>query len=92
MRKHYKIIVTGKVQGVFYRKNTKQKAQELGLTGYVKNMPDGTVKIEAEGEGDKLEILKEWCYQGSPAANVSNVKVETSNDLKNYSKFTIKYD
>ncbi|PSO44411.1 MAG: acylphosphatase, partial [Parcubacteria group bacterium QH_9_35_7] len=71
MEKHYKIIISGRVQGVFYRKNTKQKAQKLGLTGYVKNMPDGTVKIEVEGEEEKLEKLTEWCHQGSPAANVS---------------------
>ena len=71
--KHYKITVSGKVQGVFYRVFTKKKAQELGLNGYVKNMPNGTVCIEAEGTSTQLSQLIDWCKQGPPLSKVENV-------------------
>ena len=56
--------VTGKVQGVFYRASTRDTARALGLTGWVKNMPDGSVELEAQGPEDKLEQLVIWLNQG----------------------------
>jgi acylphosphatase len=73
---HYNIHVTGRVQGVFYRKSTVQKAQELGVAGYVRNQPDGSVYIEAEGFPDKLDTLVSWCWNGPELARVQNVRVE----------------
>lgn len=70
------IVVTGKVQGVFYRKSARDKALELGLTGEVRNQDDGSVHIIATGEPDILGIYIEWCKQGPPRAVVS--KVETT--------------
>ena len=71
------IIVTGKVQGVFYRQSTKEKALELGLTGIVKNQPDGSVFIQATGSSGQLNQLIAWCRQGPSGAAVTSVQVET---------------
>ena len=70
-----RILVSGKVQGVFYRQSTKEKAIELGITGIVQNLPDGNVYIRASGTTDKLDLLVKWCWQGSPKAKVSSVDV-----------------
>jgi acylphosphatase len=71
--KHLNIKVSGKVQGVFFRVYTQKKAEELGLTGFVQNEPDGSVYIEAEGEEILLNELTKWCYSGSPDSEVSSV-------------------
>ena len=70
------IIVEGFVQGVYFRQSTKSKASELGITGEVKNKPDGTVHIIATGVRTRLNELIEWCWKGPDAAVVKNVKVE----------------
>ena len=70
------IIVEGIVQGVYFRQSTKAKAIELGITGEVKNNPDGTVHITATGAASKLNELVEWCWKGPDSAIVKNVKVE----------------
>jgi len=70
------IIVEGFVQGVYFRQSTKSKANELGITGEVKNKPDGTVHIIATGVRTRLNELIEWCWKGPDAAVVKNVKVE----------------
>ena len=70
------IIVTGKVQGVFYRQSTQEKALELGLTGIVKNQPDGSVYIQASGASGQLNQLIAWCRQGPSQAVVTAVQVE----------------
>jgi acylphosphatase len=70
------IFVTGKVQGVWYRKYTVDKATELGITGYVKNRPDNSVYILATGTREQLDALAQWCYTGSPKSNVEHVEVK----------------
>ena len=72
------ITIRGKVQGVFFRKFTQQKANELGIHGYVQNMPDGSVYCEAEGPEHALEAFTDWCAEGSPASRVQSVDVQTS--------------
>lgn len=89
MQKHISIKVSGRVQGVFYRASTDDKAQRLGVKGYVKNEPDGSVYIEAEGDDAVLDALVEWCKQGPPAAQVSNVEVHEGT-WKGFSEFTVK--
>jgi acylphosphatase len=64
MLKTVSIIVTGKVQGVYYRQSTKEKARELQITGEVKNMPDDSVYIVATGSSEQLNQFIEWCKTG----------------------------
>jgi acylphosphatase len=70
------IIVTGKVQGVWYRKYTAAKATELGITGFVKNRPDDSVFILATGTEEQLQALAQWCTTGSPKSEVDKVEVK----------------
>lgn len=88
--KHYNISVFGKVQGVFYRASTKTKALELGLKGFVKNRPDGSVYIEAEGDEEDLQQLMDWCKTGPSNAVVSEVQMEKS-EMVGFNKFEIRY-
>jgi acylphosphatase len=69
------VIVTGRVQGVFFRASTLERAQSLNLTGWVKNLPDGSVEVMAEGSRYALEDLVTWCRQGPPDAEVADVIV-----------------
>ena len=73
--KHY--YVSGRVQGVWYRASTEAKAKELGLTGWVKNLPDGRVELIACGEEDALQNLESWLWEGPSAADVNNVATES---------------
>ncbi|WP_207421969.1 acylphosphatase [Desertivirga brevis] len=86
--KHYTIKVKGKVQGVFYRAATKAVADQLGVRGYVKNMDDGSVQIEAEGDDFALESFVEWCNEGPEKAVVESVDVIEA-EVKNYSNFEV---
>jgi acylphosphatase len=70
------ITVSGMVQGVFYRQSTKEKALELGISGLVKNLPDGNVQIVATGTSGQLDQLVQWCKQGPTRAKVTAVNVE----------------
>lgn len=70
------IRCSGKVQGVFFRVSTKSKAEEIGITGWVKNEFDGSVLIYAEGSKESLQELLEWCKKGPLLAEVSNVEVK----------------
>ena len=87
-----KITVKGLVQGVCFRAYTQDQAIFLGLTGYVKNQSDGTVFIEVEGSQQKIYQLLDWLREeGSPASEVSNVEVEWSNELKQFTNFRIAF-
>ena len=68
-------FVSGRVQGVFYRASTRQKALELGLCGYACNLPDGRVEVLAVGERRPVASLIEWLAHGPPAAHVASVEV-----------------
>jgi acylphosphatase len=89
MNIYQKIIVHGKVQGVYFRKCTAEKAELLGMKGYVMNVSDGTVLIEAEGSQAKMDEFIEWCYIGSPMSNVTKIDI-MSGELKGYKTFRIK--
>lgn len=88
MLKTVAIVVEGKVQGVFYRQATKEKAAELNITGEVRNMPDDTVSITATGNAEQVDRLVEWCRQGPPRAKVTNVVVREIS-LKSFDRFCI---
>ena len=85
--KHIAIRVHGKVHGVFFRASTQEKAEELGLTGFVQNDPDGTVYLEAEGEPQALKKLEQWVHQGPKRARVEKVEVEEKKELKDFDGF-----
>lgn len=83
-----RLRITGLVQGVFYRAHSQEKAVELGLTGWVRNLPDGSVEIHAEGTPEQLKKLEEWCWEGPPSADVKSVTVEDAQD-EHCTTFTI---
>lgn len=76
MPRHVKIRVHGRVQGVFFRVAAKERADELGVRGFVRNEPDGTVYLEAEGEEDAVEKFLAWCSLGPRLAVVEAVVTE----------------
>ncbi|MFC4314868.1 acylphosphatase [Steroidobacter flavus] len=69
-------FVSGRVQGVFYRASTRQKATALGCTGYARNLPDGRVEVLAVGEPPAVQGLLDWLWRGPPAAEVKLVEVQ----------------
>ena len=77
------------VQGVCFRYYTQTQATALGLSGWVRNRPDGSVEIIAEGETEALEQLREWCTHGPPHARVTAVKCELRQTNEHFSSFTI---
>lgn len=82
--------VSGLVQGVFFRASTREQAKRLGVTGWVRNLPDGRVEIFACGEKSRLEALLEWLQEGPPHANVSGVEVEWREDDAEYADFEVR--
>jgi len=69
------LLVSGRVQGVCFRQSTADTARRLGLRGWVRNLPDGRVEAEAEGDRAAAEALVEWCRRGPPAARVDDLEV-----------------
>jgi len=70
------IFVSGRVQGVFYRKGAQKAAQELGVTGFAHNLADGRVELVVEGKAEKVRQFAEWCKQGTPFAKVDHCDVQ----------------
>ena len=83
-------IVRGRVQGVFFRHYTRLRAEELDLAGWVRNLPDGTVEVWAEGSKERLTDLLSWLRRGSPMAVVDEVDCEWS-EAKGSTGFSVKY-
>ncbi len=89
MNKHFKVTVSGKVQGVYFRAATKQMADLLGVKGYVLNLENGSVYIEAEGEEKAVHRLVDWCHHGSENAVVEKVSVQ-EDVIQNFTDFEIR--
>lgn len=89
--KQARVFVSGRVQGVFFRAEAKNMADSLGLTGWVRNLPDGRVEAVFEGEEDKIKEAIRWCHKGPAFARVDDVRVEWSDSLEGYRSFQIKY-
>jgi acylphosphatase len=85
----YQINVQGRVQGVWFRKYTLDKARSIGLTGFVKNNLDGAVYIEAEGDAEQLNEFINWLYRGSPLSRVTSVEYEKGS-IENYDVFEVR--
>jgi acylphosphatase len=88
--KRYAVTVTGRVQGVFFRQTALQIATGLGLTGFARNQPDGSVYIEVEGEEVKLQKFLEWCREGPQLAVVKDVSYRGQKP-KGSQEFEIRY-
>ncbi|HCZ35838.1 MAG TPA: acylphosphatase [Cytophagales bacterium] len=86
---HLNITISGKVQGVYYRASAKQKADELGVKGFVRNQPSGSVYIEAEASNEVLQKFMEWCWQGPERAQVQQVETSEA-PLQNFTEFEVR--
>ena len=86
--KHFNVTVKGLVQGVFFRASTKEQAKKLGITGFVKNQPDGSVYLEAEGEAEAMKELLAWLELGPANAQVDNVAMK-EDAVRDFTDFDI---
>lgn len=90
-KKCVRVTITGKVQGVFYRAHTRKAATEYGISGYVKNCPNGSVEAVFQSNQKNIDQMIEWCRTGSPGSMVIDVLVEKLPDLSNFQTFEITY-
>ncbi len=91
MMRKVKAIVMGRVQGVWFRANTMQEAKLLGVRGYARNLPDGSVEIVAEGEAAAVDALMTWAGDGPPMAVVRHVRIEDLDYDDEFSNFGIRH-
>lgn len=84
------LIIEGRVQGVFFRASTLEEAIRLGLKGWVRNCPDSSVEVVAEGERKKIDNLVDWCRHGPPGAHVRNVGVQWEDCRDEFQDFRIR--
>ncbi len=86
------VYVSGRVQGVFFRTETQDEATRQGVSGWVRNLPDGRVEAVFEGEKDRVDRLVEFCKQGPPGARITNVEVVKEDYAGEFRNFRIRYD
>jgi len=87
--KRVRAIVSGRVQGVWYRAHARDKAVALGVVGFVRNLPDGTVEIVAQGEDALVESLMEWAQVGPPLGEVSEVRIRDMVEDEDFTSFEV---
>jgi acylphosphatase len=83
------VIISGRVQGVFFRMETKKAAEQIGVSGWVKNNFDGTVEAEFEGGKQNVVSMLEWCRKGPPLARVANIDMAWKEYKGEFSDFNI---
>jgi acylphosphatase len=86
-----KVLLDGRVQGVGLRYYTQQKATELGLTGFIRNLTDGRVEVVFEGPADKVEELLTWFQTGSPQARVDTIALRYEQPEGRFKSFIVRY-
>jgi acylphosphatase len=84
-------IISGRVQGVFFRMETRKAAQRIGVSGWVKNKEDGTVEALFEGEKERVDSVLKWCRKGPPLSEVEKVSLSREEFTGNYNSFDITY-
>ena len=84
------VLIFGRVQGVFFRSNTMEKAIELGLKGWVRNVHTGEVEAVFEGKEENIKKMLEWCQKGPPASRVDDVKTNFEDYKGEFDSFEIK--
>jgi acylphosphatase len=84
------LIVSGRVQGVFFRRATADQARALGIKGFARNLSDGTVEVMAEGPRRDLELLAAWAHDGPPHARVDSVNAEWGKFRGDFVSFSVR--
>jgi len=84
------LYISGRVQGVGFRANTRRKANQLDVKGWVRNLRDGRVEVLAEGKEEDIKKLIDWCYHGPTMANVKDLEVEKTEVTGEFRGFTAK--
>ncbi len=90
MSRQTELIISGHVQGVFFRASTQKQALQLSLKGFVCNLNNGRVKVVANGNPQNIQTLIAWCQHGPPTARVEKVKVSSYESTESYSTFEIR--
>jgi acylphosphatase len=85
------LVIEGRVQGVWFRESTRRKARSLGVTGWVRNLPDGNVEVLAEGPEERVGELASWCHRGPSAARVTRVHEKAEPWQGEFSAFDIRF-
>ena len=85
------LIIEGRVQGVWFRESTRREAASLGVSGWVRNRPEGTVEVVAEGMEEKVKKLVSWCHHGPPSALVRKVHEKEEGWVGEFDGFDISY-
>ncbi len=85
------VVIYGLVQGVYFRSSTRDKAVRLGVGGWVRNLPDGSVEAVFEGEKKKVEEIVGWCYKGPSGANVVKVNLSWQSYKAEFKHFDVRY-
>ena len=91
MKRRLRLSIAGRVHGVCYRMRAADAGQRLGITGWVRNRPDGTVEIVAEGEEAPLREFAAWCRRGPPHAQVTGVDETYGTSTGEFAEFSIRY-
>ena len=91
MKTRVHVIISGRVQGVWFRASTKDTAIQLGLKGWVKNTSDGKVEAVFEGEERKVNEMISWCHVGPSLAKVTDVKIKTEESTEEFEEFNVIY-
>ncbi|PPD32468.1 MAG: acylphosphatase [Methylomonas sp.] len=84
-----KLLISGRVQGVFFRASTQKLALQLGVTGTVRNLDDSRVEVIAQAEEEVLQALIDWCHRGPPSAKVERVELIELNFGENFDDFNV---
>lgn len=82
-----RLKITGRVQGVFYRESMRRRANQLGVTGWVRNLADGSVEAVVQGDASAVEQMIEWAHHGPESARVDKVDIESVGDNVHFSTF-----
>ncbi|MDZ7700501.1 MAG: acylphosphatase [Deltaproteobacteria bacterium] len=85
------VMISGRVQGVFFRAETREKARRLGLTGWVRNTRDGRVEAVFEGDAHAVEKMLRWCEKGPPSSRVEKVDADYAQYTGEFDSFSVRY-
>ena len=91
MKTNVHVLISGRVQGVWFRASTKQKAEKLRLKGWVRNTDDGYVEAFFQGDEKQVNEMINWCHQGPPLAKVEKVDVTKKQSVDMFKDFSIKH-